>query len=146
MRNLVLGCASLSGVWPNVGLAILRVFSGVAMALAHGLGKLPPSAGFIHATAEMGFPFPAMFAWLAALSEFGGGLLLALGALTRPSALFVGITMAVAAFIRHAPDPFGRKELALLYLAIMVAFALIGAGRYSVDGWLRRRWEARTNR
>jgi putative oxidoreductase len=31
----------------DAGLLILRVFSGLALALAHGWGKVPPSPGFV---------------------------------------------------------------------------------------------------
>ena len=53
----------------DAGLLILRVFAGLSLALAHGLGKLPPSDRFIAGAAEMGFPLPALFAWAAALPE-----------------------------------------------------------------------------
>ena len=139
LRTWIFGSAEISGVAANVGLAILRVFSGLSMALAHGIGKIPPSERFVQGTAAMGFPLPEFFAWMAGLSEFGGGLLVALGLGTRPAAIFVGCTMVVAGFIRHAPDPYGRKELALLFLAVMVMFALVGAGRYGLDALLRRR-------
>ena len=109
------------------------------MALGHGLGKIPPSERFVNGTAEMGFPLPEFFAWSAGGAEFGGGLLLALGLLTRPASFFIGCTMLVAGFIRHAADPFGGKEKALLYLAISIAFALVGAGKYSIDAVIRSR-------
>ncbi len=64
--------------------------------------------------------------------------MLALGLLTRPSAFLVSFTMAVAAFLQHASDPWSKKEMALLYLAIGVMFMLKGAGRFSADHVLRR--------
>ena len=139
LKGIFCGGAVIESASANTGLAVLRVFAGLSMALAHGLGKVPPSEGLIQATAGMGFPLPGLFAWAAALAEFGGGLLLALGLATRPAAVFVGSTMAVAAFIRHAADPFGMQEKALLYLVIAVTFVLIGAGKYSVDAWLNKR-------
>jgi putative oxidoreductase len=109
------------------------------MALAHGLGKVPPSEAFTQGVAELGFPAPALFAWCAAAAELLGGLGLALGALTRLSAGSVAFTMIVAAFGRHASDPYRMKELSLLYLAIALFFLIAGAGRYSVDAWLATR-------
>ena len=51
----------------------------------------------------------------------------------------MGFTMLVAGFGVHAADPFARKEMALLYLAIAVMFLLVGSGKYGVDAWIRSR-------
>ena len=123
----------------DLGLLLLRVFAGLSLALAHGLGKIPPSERFIGGVAEMGFPLPIVFGWAAALSEFVGGILVALGLFTRPAAFFIAVTMAVAAFIRQAGNPFSELELALLYGIVAVTLLLVGAGRYSVDRHLQMR-------
>lgn len=122
----------------NAGLTLLRIFTGVAMAMAHGYGKLPPSEGLINRTAEMGFPMPAMFAWAAGLSEFLGGILLALGLFTRLSSFFVAFTMLVALVGVHGADPFNKQELAFLYLFVAIAFMLKGGGDWSIDSFLRK--------
>lgn len=116
----------------DVGLLVLRLGAGLFMAFGHGLGKMPPSEGLIKGTGEMGFPLPSLFAWSAALSEFLGGLLIALGLFTRPAAFFWICTMGTAAFIRHADDPFGSKEKALLYFTLGIFFLLSGGGKYGV--------------
>ena len=123
----------------DAGLLVLRAGAGLAMALAHGLGKLPPSAGFVEGTADLGFPVPVVFAWLAALAEFGGGLLVAVGLATRPAAALTAFTMATAFFGAHAGDPFGDREMAFVYGVVFVAIALTGAGRYSLDAVLQGR-------
>jgi len=125
----------------NVGLMLLRVFAGASMALAHGLGKIPPSERFIEGVTKLGFPMPAFFAWAAGGSEALGGIFLAAGFMTRPAAFFVAATMGVAGLITHAADPFGRKEKALLYLFIAVMYMLVGAGKYSIDGFIKRQDE-----
>jgi putative oxidoreductase len=122
----------------DILLAMLRFFSGLSMAFAHGLRKIPPSDGFIEHTGEMGFPLPAFFAWTAGLSEFAGGILLALGLMTRPAAFFVAATMFVAGFINHAGDPFGSAEKAYMYLVISLVYMFIGSGRFSMDSIVRR--------
>lgn len=141
-REILFGGAGGASPGADAGLLILRVFGGVALALAHGLGKLPPRAGFVAGVEEMGFPAPVLFAWLAGLAEFGGGLLVAIGLLTRPAALFILFTMLVAAFVRGAGDPFTDIEKALLFGAIALFLVFAGAGRYSLDAVIRGRGKA----
>lgn len=136
LRSFLLGNTTNSRS-TDLGLLLLRVFTGLALALAHGRGKFPPSERFIDGVARMGFPLPEVFAWGAAGSELIGGTLLALGLLTRPSAALIAFTMGTAAFIRHAPDPFSGKEKALLFGLVALLFVLAGAGRYSIDALLR---------
>jgi len=122
----------------DAGLLVLRLFAGLAMAFAHGLGKLPPSPGFVNTVGNLGFPAPELFAWSAGVAEFAGGLLLAIGLLTRPASLAIALTMAVAAFGQHAADPFAGKEKALLFMFVALMFLLTGPGRFSVDALLGR--------
>jgi putative oxidoreductase len=119
----------------DLGLLWLRVLMGLAMA-SHGYAKVfgGQVKFLIEGLPNMGFPMPVVFAWLAALSEFVGGLFIAIGLFTRVSSLFVFVTMCVAFFIAHAHDPFQVKELAYLYGAVAGAFIFTGAGRYSIDG------------
>ena len=120
----------------ELSIMALRVFAGLVMAFGHGLGKLPPPDGLVGAVAALGFPIPFFFAWMAALAEFAGGLLLALGLFTRPAAFGLVFTMGVAAFGAHATDPFKNKEMALLYLFVALIFMIRGAGRFSIDRFL----------
>ena len=117
------------------GILWLRVLMGLGISLFHGYGKVfgGRMEQFTEGVAKMGFPMPDVFAWAGALSEFLGGILIALGLGTRIAAFFVFSTMAVAAFIRHASDTFDVKELALLYGTIAMAIVLIGPGRFSLD-------------
>ncbi len=136
IRSLLFGTGDTSAP-TDFGLLILRLGIGIPLALAHGLGKVPPSEGFIEATASMGFPLPVLFAWAAGLSELLGGLLLAIGLATRPAAFLVACTMAVAFFVRHGDDPFSGGEKAFVYLVASLALLMSGAGRYAVDHYLR---------
>ena len=111
----------------------LRLFAGLSMAFGHGIGKIPPSDGFVNMLDGQGLPMAIVFAWAAGLSEFVGGLLIAVGFATRPAALFLTLTMLYAGLIRHGEDPFSSKEKALLYAAIGLFYALRGAGQYSID-------------
>ncbi len=124
----------------DAGLLVLRVGMFAMLALGHGLGKLPVSQGFIDNTADLGFPVPVVFAWAAALSEFAGGLLLALGLMTRPAAALVAFTMLIAFALAHGFALSGDNsgEMAFLYLVGAVALILTGPGRYSVDAQIAR--------
>lgn len=138
LRKLLFGGDGGASPAADGGLLLLRLGFGLTLALAHGLGKLPPSAGFVEGVAAMGFPLPTFFAWMAALAEFGGGLCLAFGLLTRPAAALVAVNMAVAFFLSHADDPFQAAEKALLFGVAALALLVIGPGRFSADAFLRR--------
>lgn len=103
------------------GLCLLRVIVGGIFAV-HGYPKLfggpgkalPPAAayylgsGFVEMTEQGGprafagmlrqldVPEPEKMAYMVGLTEFAGGILLALGWLTRPISLALAIDMAVA--------------------------------------------------
>jgi putative oxidoreductase len=125
-----------------LGLLWLRVLMGAGIAY-HGYGKV--FGGYmdrvVEGVAKMGFPFPELFAWAAALSEFLGGIFIALGLATRFAALFVFITMSVAGFIVHAADPLDKKELAFAYWTVAGALIFTGPGSLSLDALFSKlRW------
>lgn len=138
LKQILFGGESSDSALANLGLTLLRVFTGIGL-MTHGYTKVPPSEQFIGGVANIGFPFPALFAWAAGLSEFAGGALLILGLLTRPASFFAAFTMVVALVGVHWNDPFGKKEMAFLYLFISLLFLLKGANSWSVDGILRRK-------
>ena len=136
MKDFLFGGARLNSVVADLGLFVLRAFAGTSLALAHGLGKLPPSEGFMKGVEALGLPPQA--AWLSGFAEFFCGLAVAVGLATRPAALIVAGNMSMAAFRQHASDPYLRAELAYLYLAVAFMFVLVGAGRFSIDRIIKR--------
>lgn len=144
----------------DIGLLILRLL-GLYLALGHGWGKVVGLASgqsrFVEGVAAMGFPLPLLFAWLAALGEFGGGLAMAVGLFTRWGAALAAATMFVAGFVRHrafdrllswlgvspaAEDSlkaWGNPELAVVYMVACLAVCLLGPGRFSIDARLGRK-------
>lgn len=122
----------------EIAVTVLRVFVGLSMALAHGMGKIPVNDQFVDGVRQLGLPFPVVMAWAAAFSEFVGGLLLAAGLCTRLGALSIAMTMAVAAFVVHAADPYQNKEMAFLYFVIALFFVVRGGSRYSLDALAKR--------
>lgn len=121
----------------EIGLLILRAGLGGLM-LTHGWGKLQKLvAGNVSFADPIGIgEVPSLI--LAVFAEFLCALLVILGVKTRWTAIPLVVTMAVAAFVVHAADPFGRKELALLYLVGFLALVFTGGGTLSVDGLLAK--------
>lgn len=129
--------ASRHDLTTSIGLLILRLGFGGYM-LTHGWGKLQ----MLFRGQFDEFPDPlgigsGLSLTLAVLGEVLFPVLVILGLLTRLSAAPVVITMAVAAFVIHASDPWSggspSKELALLYLIAFLTLIFTGAGRYSLD-------------
>lgn len=133
----------------SIGLLVLRVGIGAFLA-THGWGKVQNVfGGKIDQFADpIGIGVVPSHV-LAAGAEFGCALLVAVGLFTRLAAIPAAFTMAVAAFIVHAPDPLlmgsqpKAKEPAILYMVPFVALVFTGAGRYSLDAWLAARRDAR---
>ena len=98
---------------------------------------------FIAGNTPFGFMRPTWL-WLsaAALSELLGGLLIALGFLTRVGAFFFACTMLTAIAGVHWPGGFFASnrgyEYPLSLLAMAVALLIAGGGQASVDRALTR--------
>ncbi|WP_297794917.1 DoxX family protein [uncultured Eudoraea sp.] len=116
----------------DIGLAILRIVTS-AFLLSHGIPKLQKLlAGDFEFSDPIGIgATPSLF--LAVVGEFLCPILVLIGFKTRWASLPIIITMAVAAFIVHGGDPFGKKELALIYLMCYVVIMFMGPGSYSID-------------
>lgn len=122
---------------------LFRAVLGICF-VVHGLGKLglvgPGNiTGFTDWLKSLGFPFPALQARAAMLTELIGGALIACGFCTRIAACLCGVTMMVAASIGHkgagyliTNNPPGN-EYALNLALLMVVLALLGPGHFSID-------------
>jgi len=127
----------MSQQFTDFGLLILRLGFGGIMLFAHGLPKLSGFADYADKFPDpIGLGSTTSLA-LAVFGEFFCGIALCLGLFTRYAAIPFSITMFVAAFIQHAPDPWQKKEMAVLYLVAGVVMALTGPGKYSVDARMR---------
>jgi putative oxidoreductase len=70
---------------------------------------------------------------LVIVAEFGCGILVVLGFLTRLSIIPIFISMIIAYFIAHEKDAFMMKMLPFVYMLLCIPIFLLGSGKYSVD-------------
>ena len=127
---------------------LVRIATGLIL-VPHGAQKLFGwfGGGGLTGTAQffeqnLGLYPGLLFAGLAGATEFVGGLLLALGLLTRLSAAAVVAVMAYAAFVVHWGNGFfwtaGGYEFPLLWGLVALALVIRGGGPLSLDrilGW-----------
>ena len=127
-------------------LTLLRLAAGI-MILAHGLQKTLGWFGGPGFSAQMaGFEaggIPAVFAFLAIMAEFLGGIGLILGALTRIAAFGLAVNMIVAVYMFNWANGFfmnwgGRQkgegfEFHMLAIAIAIVLMAKGGGAASID-------------
>jgi putative oxidoreductase len=133
-------------------LTLLRVALGIVF-FAHGAQKVMGwwgGAGFSGTMAFFthGLGIPTVFAGLAILAEFLGGIGLVLGLLTRVAAFGITVNMIVAIFLVHAPNGLfmnwsGNQrgegfEFHLLAIAIAATLIARGAGAWSLDRLLQK--------
>lgn len=122
----------------DIALLVLRIIGGGFM-LAHGIPKLMK----LFAGGEIKFanPFGIGAGPSLGLTVFAevlcAGLIL-VGLKTRLATIPLIITMLVAALMIHGSDPFGKKELALMYLGVYTALLMLGSGKFSVDGMMSK--------
>jgi putative oxidoreductase len=134
----------------NDGVATVARIALGAMILPHGAQKLLGAFGGYGFTGTMSFftetlGIPYVFALLAIVAEFFGGLGLITGLLGRVAALGVGATLTVAAIMSHLSNGFFMNwggqykagaegwEFHLVAVALAVVVAVRGSGALSID-------------
>ncbi|MDE1158486.1 MAG: DoxX family protein [Neorhizobium sp.] len=112
-------------------LGILRIITALLF-VEHGTMKL---FGFPGGGAGMG-ALPPLFVF-AGLLEVLGGLLVAVGFLTRPIAFLLSGEMAFAYFMSHFPKSFfpaiNAGDAAILFCFVFLYLFFAGAGAFSID-------------
>jgi putative oxidoreductase len=126
----------------RLAILILRLFLGVAFVM-HGAQKVfgafggPGIAGVTGMLSKMGMEPSQILAWVLSITEFGGGLCVLLGFLTRFWAAGLVIDMAVAVFKVHLANGFFASrngfELPLALGVMALVILLTGPGSISID-------------
>ncbi len=126
--------------WP-----IFRIVVGLNL-VPHGWGKIfddgrmEKFAGYLGN--DLGFMMPHLFAWTAALTEVVGGILIAIGLLTRPATAAAVILMAVILFGVHLDNGFFNDAHGFEYPALWLVSLLLvffhGGKVCAIDRWIGR--------
>jgi putative oxidoreductase len=141
-KLLVPRVAKLYEILAPLSYTIVRVSLGVFL-IPHGFAKLfqddavAASRNFVN----FGWSNPLAWAYFIGGLEFFGGIMLAIGLLTRIVAAAFVIEMLVISFAVLWPVwSWGRRgmEYALLMGIVALAILLRGGGRYSIDHYIGR--------
>ncbi len=121
----------------NTGLLIIRVIIGAFM-IYHGWEVLDAEKmkGYAKWMTDLGFPAPALMAYLGKGSELVCGILLLIGWVTRPAAIMLAITMFAVAFGMGHGKIFTDDQHPFLFVVLSLVFVFTGAGRFSVDHYV----------
>ena len=122
----------------DFALLIIRLGSG-AMMLTHGIPKINRLFG--EGPVKFADPFglgPELSLGMAIFAEVICAILLMVGFKTRLATIPLIITMLTAAFYAHWNDPFGKKELPLLYICVFLAILAFGAGKFALDNFMKK--------
>lgn len=130
----------------QIAYALLRFTLGINIAL-HGIARLAAGEGIFaaHLMAQFaGVPLPAVFvhvfAYALPWAEAATGLLILLGAATRPALIAGALLMAVLTFGVSLVQDWNVAGLQLIYAVVyFLLLAFIGYNRWSVDGLTARR-------
>jgi len=119
--------------------ALLRFVAGGALAI-HGAGKIGTPFANVGMVESLGF-YPGVF-WspLLAATEFFGGILIALGLLTRPAALAGMIVLLVTVFFHWVTlgQGYSGAEKSILWVAMLAYIAVRGGRAFSLDARIGR--------
>ena len=116
----------------RIWFALLILPSGYEKVFSDGAARI--AAGNVLKT---GFYPPMFWAWVVALLEFAGMIMLAAGLFTRPIAFMMAIELGVIVVMIQMPNGWywtsrGTEFAAILFL-VCLAFVLGGGGKFSLD-------------
>jgi uncharacterized membrane protein YphA (DoxX/SURF4 family) len=145
LNHILFGTSAGSSRILNTGLLLFRLHIGLSIAIHAGFPKMSSISApgwFVDQVASLGFTFPSPGFWAAAASwgEFIGGICIALGLLTRFSALQLAFQFFVISFLWYDnPEPITGMyfQQTLFFGFIFLAFA--GGGSYSLDNLIMRK-------
>lgn len=123
----------------NFAILFFRVAVATELIVVHGLKKLGigvPVAEVI--PNPLGFP-EALNSFVAIAANVYLPIFILLGFCTRLAALPALAVTATGYFIMHGHDPLPERDIPFMYTISLLAIVMLGAGRYSIDGYLNKK-------
>ena len=143
LRSLCERMEPLSYLLLRVAFGLMLMTHGVPKILGRSHGSMAdPMAGSVHLIGNvLHLPAAPLIGWFIALLEGVGGLMLALGLLTRLVAPLVVVQMLVISWLLAPTFPWIDRgfEYPLMLVFVVLLIAARGGGPVSLDAWLRRR-------
>jgi len=143
--------------WQDLILALPRIICGLLLAIDFGASKFgmpwsPAEKNLGLFQVVFWFPedvrdfgglfalFPGFFAWMGAFSEAVGGLLLAIGFLTRINAFLILCTMLIAVFMQQWGKGTWNVLPALGFAWLAIHQMILGSGRFGLDYLISKKY------
>lgn len=123
----------------DAALLLLRIGVGLIFILA-GWGKLTGIEGVQGFFGNVGIPMASVMAWVVALVEFLGGIMILIGYKVQIPGYLLAIVMLVAMYVilGREDSGFGSIRLELMLLLTSLALTMTGPGSYSLDASLNK--------
>lgn len=126
-----IGCMDLGPFLIRIALGVVFIFHGYGKVFAGG------HEGIATMMEAQGMPYPVVLGWAAAFTEFGGGILLIIGFLSRVWALGLAVVMGMAIYTVHGANGFSLENSGYEYCFALGMMALTvvlsGPGGISLD-------------
>jgi putative oxidoreductase len=132
---------SNSSITKNHDLALLLLRIGVGLIFIYaGWGKITGIEGTQQFFGNIGIPMAGIMAWVVAIVELVGGLMVLTGYKIQIPALLLATVMLVAILTTKLGNDnmFQSMRLDLLLLLVNLSLAILGSGKYSLDDRLNK--------
>lgn len=123
----------------DIALLLLRIGVGVIFIVA-GWSKLSGIEGVQGFFGNIGIPLAGFMAWVVAIVEFVGGIMILLGYKVEAPGILLAIVMLVAIFtVKMSGDNgFSGMRLEIMLLLASLAIAMMDTGKYSVEAMMSK--------
>lgn len=121
----------------DLAILFLRIAVGVIFIVA-GWGKITGIEGTQGFFGNIGIPAAGLMAWVVALVEFVGGIMVLIGLYIRVPSILLAVVMVVAIFTVKMGGEFSNMRIDITLLAMSLALFILGSGKISVEHLIKK--------